>query len=104
MRSEEEMVERILNIAQNDERIRAVSLNGSRANPNARRDIFQDFDIVYMVTDVDAFKSDSAWIQQYSSIYRLRPFSSPSLRPNMSDCCLHHHRTQPGSLQQPLHL
>lgn len=35
MRSEEEMFELIIATARQDERIRAVILNGSRANPNA---------------------------------------------------------------------
>ena len=40
MRSEREMMNLILGTAQADERIRAVILNGSRANPNVKRDIF----------------------------------------------------------------
>ena len=51
MRSEQEMLDLILETARNDERIRAVIMNGSRANPNALRDPFQDFDIVYLVTE-----------------------------------------------------
>ena len=47
MRSEQEMLELIVNTARHDDRIRAVIMNGSRANPNAPRDFFQDFDIVY---------------------------------------------------------
>lgn len=35
MRSEQEMLDLILDTARQDERIRAVILNGSRANPNA---------------------------------------------------------------------
>ena len=50
MRSEQEMFDLILNTAKEDERIRAVMMNGSRANPNAPRDCFQDYDIVYFVT------------------------------------------------------
>jgi aminoglycoside 6-adenylyltransferase len=65
MRSEKEMLELIVNTAKSDERIRAVILNGSRANPHARRDIFQDFDVVYLVTDVAPFKNDHAWIDRY---------------------------------------
>src|SRR5258708_38111157 len=42
MRNEEEMITLILNIAKNDERIRAVLLNGSRVNPNIKKDRFQD--------------------------------------------------------------
>lgn len=39
MRTEEEMYEIILGVARADERIRGVYLNGSRANPNAPKDI-----------------------------------------------------------------
>ena len=41
MRSEKEMYELILRIAREDERIRAVYMNGSRTNSNAPKDIFQ---------------------------------------------------------------
>jgi len=52
MRSEQEMLDLILGFANNDDNIRAVVMNGSRANPNAPRDIFQDFDIACLVNDV----------------------------------------------------
>lgn len=65
MRSEQEMLDLILGTARNDERIRAVMMNGSRANPNASRDIFQDFDIVYFVTEVNSFINDPAWIDRF---------------------------------------
>jgi aminoglycoside 6-adenylyltransferase len=65
MRSEAEMLELIVATARNDERIRAVMMNGSRANPNAPRDIFQDFDIVYFVTDGDSFTNDHTWIDVF---------------------------------------
>ena len=39
MRTETEMYDLLLSIANNDERIRAVYLNGSRANPNAPKAI-----------------------------------------------------------------
>lgn len=55
MRSEEEMLELILNVAKNDKRIRAVLLTGSRANPSAPRDAYQDYDITYFVKDVTPF-------------------------------------------------
>ncbi len=51
------MFDLILDTARADERIRAVILNGSRANPNAPRDPFQDFDIVYLVTDSAALRA-----------------------------------------------
>ena len=55
MRSEIEMMELILRVAREDERIRAVYLNGSRTNPNADKDIFQVYDVVYVVKETESF-------------------------------------------------
>jgi aminoglycoside 6-adenylyltransferase len=68
MRSEQEMLELIVGTAKNDERIRAVIMNGSRANPNAPRDPFQDFDIVYIVTEVTPFKYNYDWIKRFGEL------------------------------------
>jgi aminoglycoside 6-adenylyltransferase len=65
MRTEQEMLDLILRVAESDERVRAVGLNGSRANPNASGDMFQDFDIVYLVTEVDTFLLDHGWIDVF---------------------------------------
>jgi aminoglycoside 6-adenylyltransferase len=62
MRSEEEIMTMILSVAKKDDRIRAVLLNGSRANPSVRKDKFQDFDIVYIVTELGSFLNDHSWI------------------------------------------
>jgi len=40
LRTEEEMYRMILQIAEEDERIRAVYMNGSRTNKNVKKDIF----------------------------------------------------------------
>ena len=68
MRSEQEMLDLIVNAAKDDDRIRAVIMNGSRANPNARRDMFQDYDVCYMVTDVAPFKYNYEWIKRFGEI------------------------------------
>ena len=49
MRSEKEMLDLITKTAEEDPRIRAAYLEGSRVNPNVPADIFQDFDVVYVV-------------------------------------------------------
>ncbi len=72
MRSEQEMLALILDTARSDDRIRAVIMNGSRANPNAPRDIFQDFDIVYIVTDVASFRDDPDWIKRFGELMILQ--------------------------------
>ncbi|MGD1994521.1 MAG: aminoglycoside 6-adenylyltransferase [Anaerolineae bacterium] len=68
MRSEREMLELIVGTAAADDRIRAVIMNGSRASPNAPRDPFQDFDVVYLVTDVAPFRDDREWIERFCEI------------------------------------
>jgi aminoglycoside 6-adenylyltransferase len=72
MRSEQEMLKLILDTAREDERIRAVIMNGSRANPNASRDFFQDYDIVYFVTDILSFKNNYKWIKRFGELMILQ--------------------------------
>ncbi|XOK60963.1 aminoglycoside 6-adenylyltransferase [Paenibacillus elgii] len=67
MRSEQEMMNLILDVAVNDERVRAVGMNGSRTNPNAPKDVFQDYDIVYIVHDLTSFIEDKQWIDRFGS-------------------------------------
>lgn len=62
MRSEKEMFDLILGVAKMDHRVRAVYMNGSRANPNVKKDIFQDYDIVYVVTETASFIKKEGWI------------------------------------------
>ena len=55
MRSEKEMFDLFLSFARNDERIRVVGMEGSRTNINIPKDDYQDYDISYIVTDMDSF-------------------------------------------------
>ena len=72
MRSEEEMFDLILDTAREDERIRAVMMNGSRANPNAPKDFFQDYDIVYFVTDAVPYTRNLEWIKRFGEMMILQ--------------------------------
>lgn len=65
MRSEQEMMQLILDVAKQDDRIRAVYMNGSRTNRNVPKDIFQDYDIVYVVTENKPFVEDKSWIDVF---------------------------------------
>ena len=64
-RSDETMLSLILSVANEDERIRAVTMNGSRANPNAPKDRYQDFDVVYFATDIKPFVEDTRWLDVF---------------------------------------
>jgi aminoglycoside 6-adenylyltransferase len=61
MRSADEIKKLTIDFADSDDRIRAVLLNGSRANPNIKPDLFQDFDIVLIVKELEAFINNHNW-------------------------------------------
>lgn len=65
MRSEKEMLELIVRVAEKDERVRAVAMNGSRTNPNVPKDSFRDYDVVYLVSDFQSFLNDPDWINVF---------------------------------------
>lgn len=65
MRTEKEILDLIINIAKNDERIRAVLMVGSRANPKAPKDKYQDYDITYFVNDICPFYNNNDWIKKH---------------------------------------
>ncbi len=65
MRTEKEMMDLILTFAKNDPRIRVVGMEGSRANVNVAKDKFQDYDISYLVTDMNSFKKDDKWLDYF---------------------------------------
>ncbi|MFW6030341.1 MAG: aminoglycoside 6-adenylyltransferase [Halanaerobiales bacterium] len=68
MRSDKEVFNQIMTFAKEDERIKAVYLNGSRTNKNSPKDIFQDFDVVYVVKDTKDFINDKSWIKYFGEI------------------------------------
>lgn len=65
MRSEKQVYDTILNFANMDERIRMVTLEGSRTNTNIPPDDFQDYDITFFVTDMQSFIKDDNWLDVF---------------------------------------
>ena len=64
MRTETEMLDVILKTAETLQ-VDAVAMSGSRANPKAPKDEFQDYDVVYVVDDLDNLTSDLSWLDQF---------------------------------------
>lgn len=58
-------MELILHVARSNARIRAVIQDGSRSNPSVSGDIFQDFDIIYIVKSVRPFTRDHRWVDVF---------------------------------------
>ena len=68
MRTEKEMMDLILGCAERDPRVRAVTMNGSRINPHAKKDMFQDYDVVYFVTEVEPYIDNETFIGQFGDM------------------------------------
>ena len=63
MRAETEMLNLILQTAKTIQ-VKAVAMSGSRTNSKALKDEFQDYDLVYVVDDIDNLTSDLSWLDQ----------------------------------------
>lgn len=68
MRTEREMYDLIISIANKNGRIKAVYMNGSRANPGVAPDEYQDYDIVFMVTETGPFLKDRDWLKAFGEV------------------------------------
>ena len=68
MRSEKEMMNLIMDFIETDSNIRAAVLIGSRANPNVKKDIFQDYDIGCFVRNVEPYKIDRTFLDRFGEI------------------------------------
>ena len=64
MRTETEMLDVILKTAETLQ-VAAVAMSGSRTNPKALKDEFQDYDVVYVVENLDELISDLSWTDQF---------------------------------------
>lgn len=85
-RDEKTMMELILHVAKNDEGILAVIMNGSRASPGAIKDSFQDYDIVYLVNDVEPYVRNQQWLKQFGELLIMQmPEEMDGIWPNSKD-------------------
>ena len=64
MRTDTEMMNLILQISESL-RVEAVALSGSRADIHSLRDEFQDYDVVYIVENLNDLLSDLSWLDQF---------------------------------------
>lgn len=66
MRTETEMFDVILQTAKVLQ-VETVAMSGSRTNPKAPKDVFQDYDVVYVVDDLDNLTSNLTWLNQFGT-------------------------------------
>lgn len=67
MRTDTEIMTLILQIA-DTLKVEAIALSGSRTNPQSVKDEFQDYDVVYIVDDLEDLISDLSWLDQFGSL------------------------------------
>mgnify|MGYP000847905623 FL=1 len=66
MRTETEMMELIVQIAESL-KVEAVALSGSRTTTDSPKDEFQDYDVVYIVENLEELISDLSWLDQFGN-------------------------------------
>lgn len=66
MKTKTEMFDVILQTAKALQ-VYAVAMSGSRTNPKATKDEFQDYDVVYIVEDLHSLVADLSWLDQFGT-------------------------------------
>ena len=66
MRTDQEILGLILQIAKKLQ-VDAVALSGSRTNDQVQKDEFQDYDVVYVVDDLDNLTRDISWLDSFGT-------------------------------------
>ena len=64
MRTEPEILDLIFHTAKTLQ-VEAIAMFGSRTNSQAPQDEFQDYDVVYVVDDLDNLTNDLSWLDQF---------------------------------------
>lgn len=68
MRNKKEMMTLILQMAESLPEVLAVGMNGSRTNQNAPKDNFQDYDIVYVVNNLEKLVDNQKWLEAFGEL------------------------------------
>ena len=68
MKTLDEMRELILKKAEEDERIRAVTMEGSNVTEGAVHDKYSDIDVTFFVTDIREFTRDKDYMKRFGDI------------------------------------
>lgn len=72
MRTETEIMTVILEEAESSPQIRIVAMNGSRVNKNIEKDAMQDYDIAYIVDDIEYYKNHQSWLEPFGKILMMQ--------------------------------
>ena len=65
MRTDKEMLGLILGTVKKLQVDAVAPLSGSRTDTKAPKDEFQDYDVVYVMDDLDTLTNDLSWLDQF---------------------------------------
>lgn len=72
MRTRQQLLDQVVEFARGDERVRAVTMEGSLANDPADTDQLSDIDLTFFVRDVREFTRDHTWILAFGELLILQ--------------------------------
>jgi aminoglycoside 6-adenylyltransferase len=65
---EDRIIRQLMDWAERQESVRAMLMTSTRTSPNARVDLFSDYDVVLVVTDIHPFFEDRAWLEDFGKV------------------------------------
>ncbi len=84
MRSTNEMLSLIKTVAEGEKCVKSAVLCGSRANQSAPTDIYQDYDVVYFVSDIKPYFNNTAWLAKCFGEIKLLQTPDINDNPNLT--------------------
>ncbi|HEY8364817.1 MAG TPA: aminoglycoside 6-adenylyltransferase [Haloplasmataceae bacterium] len=72
MRQFDTVLNKILEFAKKRDDIRIVILNGSRVNPNAPIDMFQDYDVLMITNNPNYYNTNQEWIKTFGELVMIQ--------------------------------
>lgn len=86
MRTEKEMLDIILTYAAGHDEIKVVGIEGSRIHPKITKDALQDYDITYIVTNMNTFIKDEEWLDIFGKrIFMQKPEGMTLYEPQLGN-------------------
>src|SRR5579875_2868868 len=63
-----DVIDRLTQWGERKDAVRAMLLTSTRAQPHAPLDIFSDYDVVLVVTDIHPFFADRSWLEDFGQV------------------------------------
>ena len=68
MKDNHDVIQQLIQWAEQRDSVRAMLLTSTRAIPNAPVDVFSDYDVVLVVEDIHPFFEDRSWLEDFGEV------------------------------------